>query len=88
MIKTWKVYGAVGHRQRESFRPSHFHDFSAGEVIRRIWVINSDQTETNDYTIVKIERNTLEECDREFWGQVSDGIFENCRVGNIEEVAE
>lgn len=26
--KIWKIYGAEGHRQRESFFPSQFYNFS------------------------------------------------------------
>lgn len=85
--RTWKVYGANGHRQRESFNKSYTYDFSCKEDgTRIIEVQNADKTGTNDYSIVKITRDTAEECEKEFWGQVSDGIFENCRVGEIVEL--
>lgn len=84
--RTWMVYGKDGHRQRESFRPSHHHDFSVGNIIRRINVMNADITGHYEYTVVEIERNTAEECERELMGQISDGIFENSAVGRIEEV--
>ena len=41
---------------------------------------------TNEYSIVRITRNTAEECLQELEGQLSDGIFENSRVGVIEEI--
>lgn len=87
ITRTWKVYGANGHRQRESFNKSYTYDFSDNEDgTRIIEVQNADKTGTNDYSIVKITRDTAEECEQEFWGQVSDGIFENCRVGEIVEM--
>lgn len=87
ITRTWKVYGANGHRQGESFNKSYVYDFSSKEAgTRIIEVLNADITGTNDYSIVKITRDTAEECEKEFWGQVSDGIFENCRVGEIVEM--
>ena len=87
MTKAWKVYGAEGHRQRESFGESVHYDFSDAEHGTRIIDIDrEDVTGTNDYVIVRITRDTEEECRDEFWGQVSDGIFENSKVGLIEEV--
>lgn len=86
VTRLWKVFGSPGHRQRESFFPSKVWNFSSGDDIRIIEVENSDKTGTNEYTIVRITRNTSEECFRELEGQVSDGLFENSRTGRIEEV--
>lgn len=86
VTRVWKVYGAEGHRQRESFCNSHKHDFSTENHTRIIEVLNADATGTNDYSIIKITRNTPEECEAEFNGQLTDGIFENSRVGKIEEI--
>lgn len=86
VTRSWKVYGADGHRQRESFCPSYAYDFSHGDNVRIIEVDNSDKTGTNEYSIVRITRNTAEECENELDGQVSDGIFENSRTGKIEEI--
>ena len=87
VTRTWRVYGADGHRQRESFNESYRYDFSNEyEGVRIIEVRNSDKTGTNDYSEVIITRNTASECSEEFWGQVSDGIFENSRVGQIVEI--
>lgn len=86
VTKSYKVYGVDGHRQRESFNDSYKYDFSEDDEICIIEVENSDRTGTNDYSIVHITRNTIEECEAEFSGQLSDGIFENSRVGKIEEL--
>lgn len=84
--RTWRVYGTEGHRQRESFNNSYIWDFSEGDNKRIIEVENSDKTGTNDYSIIRITRNTLEECQSELDGQLTDGIFENSRVGRVEEI--
>ncbi len=86
VTRTWKVYGEVGHRQRESFCDSCKYDFSDGDGTRIIEVLNSDRTGTNEYSIVKITRNTAEECLTELAGQLSDGVFENSRYGRIVEM--
>lgn len=86
ITKIWKVFGENGHQQKESFCDSYKYDFSEGGNIRIIEVLNHDRTGTNDYSIVKITRNTAEECVKEFEGQLSDGIFENRRYGNIVEM--
>lgn len=86
ITRAWKIYGAEGHRQRESFAPSYIYDWSEGEKTRIIEVENSDKTGTNEYSIIRITRNTTEECEIELEGQLSDGIFENSRVGSWEEI--
>ena len=59
VTRTWKVFGAEGHRQRESFCPSYKRDFSDESIgIRTLEVENSDKTGTNEYTIVRIKRNS------------------------------
>lgn len=86
ITRTWEVYGYDGHRQRESFNPSYRYDWTVGDDVRIIEVLNADKTSTNDYSVVKITRNTPEECEDELWGQITDGIFENSRVGFVKEV--
>lgn len=87
VTKTWKVYGMDGHRQRESFGPSVVWDWSCkADGVRIFEADNFDKTGTHDYTIVRITRNTADECDDEMEGQISDGYFENSRVGKIVEV--
>lgn len=88
ITRRWRVYGEDGHRQRESFRPSMWYNFSIPGDVRLIQVLNCDVTGTNDYTEVAITRNTIELCDEEMEGQICDGIFENCRVGKVIEVID
>ena len=75
-----------GHRQRESFEESCKYDFSENETVRIIEVENSDKTGTNEYSIIRITRDSFEECEEELNGQLSDGIFENSRVGKVVEI--
>lgn len=84
--KTYFVYGAEGHRQRVSFGESYKRDFSKNGDVRIIEVQNSDVTGTNEYSVIKITRNTAEECWEELEGQLTDGIFENSRYGKVIEV--
>lgn len=87
VTRTWKVYGTEGHRQRESFFPSYRYDFSNEQNgTRIIEVDNFDKTGTHDYSVVRITRDTAKLCAAELNGQISDGIFENSRVGQILEV--
>lgn len=86
ITRVYKVYGVEGHRQRESFNKSYKYDFSGNGVTRIIEVENSDKTGTNEYSIVRITRDTAHECYNELCGQITDGIFENSRTGRIEEV--
>ena len=87
ITRSWKVYGADGHRQRISFGKSIHWVFSNEENgIRIIDVDCEDQTNTNEYVIVHITREKEEDCESEFWGQVSDGLFENARIGKVEEI--
>lgn len=84
--RVWKIYGAEGHRQKESFNESYEYDFTRGDNVRVIAVENSDKTGTNEYSIIRITRNDDEECWNELMGQLMDGIFENSKCGKIEEI--
>lgn len=86
VTRTWRVYGANGHRQAESFNASTCYDWSDGDSVRIVSTQNADVTGTNGYSIVRITRNTAEECQRELDGQISDGIFENYNVGEVVEI--
>jgi hypothetical protein len=87
VTRTWRVYGAEGHRQREAFNASCKYDWSKEDGCTRIIeVLNADVTGTHAYSVVRITRDTAEECADDLDGQISDGIFENSRVGKIEEV--
>lgn len=92
VTKSWKVYGREGHRQRMSFEPSQVYDFTNSPYsldrkgIRIIEFENSDKTGTNEYSVVRITRNTAEECEQELAAQLSDGFFENCHYGDVVEI--
>ena len=86
ITKAWKVYGLKGHRQKISFGDSVKYDFSENGKTRMIELLCSDKTKTNEYCILRITMDTSEQCIHELNGQISDGIFENARVGNIEEI--
>jgi hypothetical protein len=85
MIKMYKVNGAAGHRQRESFYPSY--KFTTFDNIT-VSVINSDITGTNNYSLIKLEGNNERQLEDEFEGQLSDGIFENSNYGVTEEIKD
>ncbi len=90
ITRAWKVYGVydgeVLYANNVSFYDSFKDDFSKDENVRKIECFCSDKTGTNDFVIVKITRNTAEECLDELNGQITDGIFENCQTGEVEEV--
>ena len=75
-----------GTQTERKFQQSTKYDFSENGETRIVEVINSDQTGTNEYSIIRITRDTAEECEEEFDGQLSDGVFENSRVGWFEEI--
>lgn len=79
----WRVYGEAGHTQRESYRASYEWDFSEGNDTRIIEVENADKTGTHMYSILRVTRNTKAECEDEMRGQISDGVFENSKVGRV-----
>lgn len=87
VTRAWRVYGAEGHRQRESFSASHEITFSREEwATCKIAVLNADVTGTNEYSLVIITGESAEACERRLMGQVDDGVFENCRVGKVKEL--
>ena len=86
MTKKFRIYGQAGHRQAVSFMDSFYYDFTTGDDVRILSCDCSDRTGTNDYVDLTITRNTAEECEAELDGQLSDGIFENCTFGIVEEI--
>lgn len=89
----WKVYGRSGAPLDETQNKSFKYDFSVRSAPRKIdtriiEVLNHDKTGTHDYAIVRITRNTIGECYSEFYGQLTDGIFENYNAGSYEIVSE
>lgn len=85
-MAAYKVYGERGHRQRESFRPSYWYDFSNDTENRIIEIFNSDLTGTNQYTVIRVFMDTHSQCISEIHGQITDGVFENSAVGLYEDV--
>lgn len=69
-----------------SFEPSVTYDFSKDGITRIIEIECADKTGSNDFVIIRITRDTAEDCVSEFVGQLWDGIFENARTGKIEEI--
>lgn len=84
---SWKVYGADGHRQAQSFGESVTWNFSKCRTVRLIEIERYDTTGTHDYVVVRITRNTEADCLLEMDGQLSDGIFENARYGRVERMS-
>lgn len=82
----FKVYGLPKHSQRESFAPSERHDFSTAGNVRILETFNSDRTGTNDYNILRITRETREECFDELECQLSDGLYENSERGGYQVI--
>ena len=85
-MRVWRVYGLFGQEQKVSFRHSFCLDFSKTNHPRIIECDCYDKTGTHDYVVIRITRETPEQCFREFWGQLNDGIFENVHTGKIEEI--
>lgn len=84
ITRAWRIYNLPGHRQRESFSPSRaFTDWRGNDIEIR----NSDITGTNDYSIILVTSETAEACERVMEGQLSDGVFENCRSPIAVEVS-
>lgn len=86
--KVFKVYGSNGHRQRESFCPSYAYDWGKEHYTNIVACLNSDFSSTNDYSILVIERNTLQEVYETLDAQLYDGIFENSKKGKIKEITD
>ena len=82
----FKGYGIPNHRQRESFYPAVRHDFSTADNVRILEIFNSDRTGTNDYNILRITRETREECVVELKAQLSDGLYENSNWGGYQVI--
>ena len=88
--KAFRVYGKGAHRFRGSFFETRSLLLSGVPYVI-MDVINSDITETNDYSILKFTSMFGELSNEEFEHmaevQAYDGIFECCAIGNIVEVA-
>lgn len=83
--KFFKIYGADGHRQKETFNHSSEYCFESRDVAC-IRVHNFDATGTHLYSLLEIHGESIEAIEKERDKQISDGIFENCIVGVCESV--
>lgn len=82
--RIFKAYGAEGHRIKESFSTSHsFETERDGEKLN-VSVLCSDVTGHNDFVLVVITGDSQEKIFEEIDGQITDGIFENQNVGNVQ----
>ncbi len=77
--KAWKLYCPSISKKE----PSVYWDWSNGsDGVRIFEVFCADLTGHTSYIIVRITRNTEDECNAEFSGQLTDGYFEDYR-GNV-----
>lgn len=82
MCAIYDVYGADGHRQRASFGESTiFHTTSGADIV----CLCEEDTHTNEYVRMIIYAPNKLIAENELEMQLSDGFFENCRVGNVVE---
>ena len=76
----YRVFGRDGHRQRASFGKTY--SFTTCEGVR-ITCFCSDTTGSNYYVDVEITAKDYSTARIQMAKQLSDGIFENCRYGEI-----
>ena len=78
---TFRVFGKEGHRQRASFGKSF--EFSTSDGSTHIECLCKDRTYTNRFAEIVITADSFRRCAIELNAQLSDGIFESCKVGKI-----
>ena len=83
----FRVYGQDGHRQRVSFRPSYVLRFDYSSCFTLIEVLCSDITGSNDFVDLIITSSSESDCISILRAQLSDGIFENSRFGDVYRVS-
>lgn len=70
VIKTWKVYGMDGHRQRESFGKSYKYDFQkvqTSELLKLTTSTKQAQTNTQLFALPEIAlKNAKRNCTGSF----------------------
>jgi len=87
VTRAFRVYGKDGYNQWEAGNKSWKSDWTnPHQGIRIVGCLNSDRTGHDDYAVVVICRDDADSCLRELNGQITDGIFENCAFGAVEEV--
>lgn len=89
VMRAWKVWSSAYADVKEM--NGIYEDFSnenQGVRILDVQPIDGTDKQESGYLIVKITRNTAEECYRELEGQLSDGLFENYGGYAEEELTE
>ena len=86
VTKFYKIYGKDGHRQKMSFGESMIFDFSKNGDKRVVELLNSDVLGHNEFSVLGITRNTLDEVEAALQSQLDDGLFECCDYGKVEEI--
>ena len=82
-LRAFRVYGKDGHRQRATWFDSTTFMTTRGCLVS---VLNGDMTGQHDYTSISICGESDAVIMEELEGQISDGLFENCSVGKVEEI--
>lgn len=84
---TAKVYGRDGHRQRAAFFPTR--SFIVNRDGHRVNCTLNTAEVTGSYEFVELVLSSVDasydNLDAELWAQISDGVLEDCYVGNVEE---
>ena len=69
-----------------SFGESMIFDFSKNGDKRVVELLNSDVLGHNEFSVLGITRNTLDEVEAALQSQLDDGLFECCDYGKVEEI--
>lgn len=82
---TARVYGRDGHRFKGSFLDStEFTTWRGSRVIHK----GADKLGTHEYSEITIFENDVDSAHYALEAQLSDGLYENYRVGRIEIIEE
>lgn len=84
VTKAWRINSPTYNKKESSI----IYDFTEGDDVRIIETLCKDTTGISSYFLVRITRNTEEECVDEFWGQFYDGLLENEGYITEKQVAE
>ena len=86
-----KIYGLEGHRQAESFCKSWAIEGNRlwnnpNNEVEFFGCLCSDYTHTNEFVVFFAKCNSIDAYERLLDGQLSEGTFENQRVGKMQDV--
>lgn len=89
VTRTWKIWSDLYAYVKEK-NGLHYDWSNETQGIRIVDVqpIEGNGTGECGWLVVKITRNTAEECGRELEGQLSDGLFENSSAYVEKELTE